>query len=62
MFCEGVMPIIHDKKRNCIRCYHTLKKQLQVKLACKGCDKPLRIGSFIKWHQDHCVVLQQGSS
>jgi len=56
------MPIIQDKKLNCIHCYHTLKKQLQVKLACKGCDKPLHIGCFEKWHQDHCVLMQQGSS
>ena len=62
VICGGVKPIIQDKKLNCIHCYHTLKKQLQVKLACKGCDKPLHIGCFEKWHQDHCVVLQQGSS
>ena len=62
VFCGGVMPIIHDKKLNCVHCYQTLKKQLQVRLACKGCDKPLHMGCFEKWHQDHCVVLQQGSS
>ena len=54
------MPI-SDKKRNCIHCYHTLKKQLKTRVMCKGCDKPLHIDCFEKWHQDHCVVMQQGS-
>ena len=26
VICGGVMPIIQDKKLNCIHCYHTLKK------------------------------------
>ena len=51
-----------DKKRNCIHCYHTLKKQVKTRVMCKGCEKPLHIHCFEKWHQDHCVVMQQGSS
>ena len=62
VICGGVMPIIQDKKLNCINCYHTLNKQLQVKLACKGCDKPLHIGCFEKWHGEHWIVIQQGST
>ena len=60
VICGGVMPIIQDKKLNCIHCYHTLNKQLQVKLCCKGCNSPLHVRCFEKWHEDHCVMLQPG--
>ena len=60
--CGGVMPIIQDKKLNCIHCYHTLKKERKTRLICRGCDKPLHLECFEKWHDDHCIVMQQGSN
>ena len=35
VICGGAMPMT-DKKRNCILCYHTLKKQLKTRVLCKG--------------------------
>ena len=34
VICGGVM-VISDKKLNCIHCYHTLKKQLKMRVMCK---------------------------
>ena len=62
VICGGVMPIIQDKKLNCIHCYHTLKKERKTRLVCRGCDKPLHLECFAKWHDDHCIVMQQGSN
>ena len=50
-----------DKKRNCIHCYHTLKKELKTRVMFKGCGKPLHKDCFTKWHENHCVVIQRGS-